>query len=65
MTARRRRLRNLAADEAAATAIEYALLAALIAGAILLAAESLGTTVAGAFSKTNTDLITYMPATGP
>ena len=65
MTAARRALRRLVTDESGATAIEYALLAALIAGAIVLTVTQLGTTVAGVFTKTNSELITYVPATGP
>ena len=57
--------RRLLAEEEAATAIEYALLAALIAGVILTTAGSLGTTLGAMFGTTNTDLITYMPATIP
>lgn len=57
--------RRLLAEEEAATAIEYALLAALIAGVILTTAGSLGTTLGGLFGTTSTELITYMPATLP
>jgi pilus assembly protein Flp/PilA len=52
----------LAAAEDGATAIEYALLAAMIAMAILVAVTSIGRTVGGVFTKTNDDLTTYMPA---
>ena len=55
----------LAADEDGATSIEYALLAAMIAWCILTVVSSIGTTVGGVFTKTNTDLITYMPAAAP
>ena len=65
MTAACRRVRHLAENDTGATAIEYALLAALIAGTILLSATSLGTTLTGLFSTVNTDLISLMPAAGP
>jgi pilus assembly protein Flp/PilA len=57
--------RRLLADETGATAIEYALLAACIAMAIILSVISVGSTVSGLFQRTNNDLITYMPAVGP
>ena len=65
MTVARRWGWRLLPDESGATAIEYALLAALIAATILLSATSLGTTLTGLFSRTNTELIANMPATGP
>ena len=55
----------LAADENGATAIEYALLAAMLAMVILAAVSSIGQTVGGIFTRTNADLLTYMPATAP
>jgi pilus assembly protein Flp/PilA len=57
--------RRLLADETGATAIEYALLAACIAMAIIVTLGSLGSTVGDLFARTNDDLITYMPAVGP
>ena len=55
----------LAAEEDGATSIEYALLAAMIAAVLITIVSSMGTTVGGVFTKTNTDLITYMPASAP
>jgi len=51
MTARR-----LRADDSGATAIEYALLAGLIATVIIVAVGSLGRTLDGLFGETNTRL---------
>ena len=62
MTAIRRIGGALAAAEDGATAIEYALLAAMIAAVLITVMSSLGGTVGGVFTKANTDLITYMPA---
>jgi len=55
----------LAADENGATSIEYALLAAMIAMAILTVVSTIGDTLGGVFTRTNADLITYMPASVP
>ncbi len=55
----------LVADEDGATSIEYALLAAMIAAVIITAVSSIGGTVGGIFTRTNADLITYMPAGAP
>ena len=55
----------LAADEDGATSIEYALLAAMIAMAILTVVISIGDTLGGVFTRTNADLITYMPTSAP
>lgn len=41
-------------DEEGATAIEYGLLASLIAGVIVLAVTTLGTTLSGIFTAINT-----------
>jgi len=41
-------------DESGATAIEYGLIAALIAVAIIGAARTLGTTISGTFSNVST-----------
>jgi pilus assembly protein Flp/PilA len=65
MTALLRTGAALAAAEDGATAIEYALLAAMIAMAILVAVTSIGKTVGGVFTKTNDDLTTAMPAVEP
>jgi pilus assembly protein Flp/PilA len=43
-------------DESGATAIEYGLLAALIAVVIIGAVAALGTTLQGTFEKVNTDI---------
>ena len=43
-------------DESGATAIEYGLIAALVAVAIVGALTSLGTGLTGLFTKVNTDL---------
>jgi len=43
-------------DESGATAIEYGLIAALIAVAIVGALTTLGTGLTGLFTKVNTDL---------
>jgi pilus assembly protein Flp/PilA len=57
MTARR-----LQADDTGATAIEYALLAALIAGVIIGSVLTMGQTLNGLFTTTNSELIVHMPA---
>ena len=44
------------ADEAGATAIEYAMIAAFIAVAIVGAVTSLGTSLTGIFGNVNSDL---------
>ena len=44
------------ADKAGATAIEYGLIAALIAVAAITALTSLGDTLSGTFTKVDTDL---------
>jgi pilus assembly protein Flp/PilA len=43
-------------DESGATAIEYGLIAALVAVAIVGALTALGTSLTGLFTKVNTDL---------
>jgi pilus assembly protein Flp/PilA len=43
-------------DESGATAIEYGLIAALIACAIILAATALGTQIATTFTKVTTEM---------
>jgi pilus assembly protein Flp/PilA len=47
-------------DDAGATAIEYALLAGLIAVAIIGSAASLGRSVAGYYSATNDELVEHI-----
>ena len=49
-------LRNLKNDEAGATAIEYGLIAALIAVAAITALTSLGGTLSGTFAYTDAKL---------
>jgi pilus assembly protein Flp/PilA len=44
------------ADEAGATAIEYAMIAAFIAVAIVGAVTSLGTSLTGIFTNVNSDI---------
>lgn len=60
MTALRRTARRLMADDTGATAIEYALLASLIAGVIIAAVLILGGTLNGIFENTNTSLVNQM-----
>ncbi len=60
MTARR-----LLADKSGATAIEYALLAGLIAIVIIASAITLGQTLNGIFENTNSELVNNMPASAP
>ena len=43
-------------DEEGATAIEYGLLAALIAGAIITTVSTMGTKIAGLYATVNTNL---------
>ena len=59
MTARR-----VLTDERGATAIEYALLAGLIATVIITAVSTLGQTLDGLYGETNTRLVNEM-ATPP
>jgi pilus assembly protein Flp/PilA len=49
-------LKRLVRDEAGATAIEYGLIAALIAVAIIAAATSVGTSLSGTFNTVATSL---------
>lgn len=49
-------LRRCLSDTRGATAIEYALLAALIAGVIIAAVGTTGRSVAGLYSRTGTAL---------
>ncbi|MCX9148543.1 Flp family type IVb pilin [Erythrobacter sp. WG] len=48
--------KNLVRDEQGATAIEYGLIAALIAVAAITAMSTLGTTLSGTFSNVNTKM---------
>jgi pilus assembly protein Flp/PilA len=49
--------RRLVADETGATAIEYALLVALIAGVLVGTLASLGLTVSGLFDRPELELL--------
>ena len=49
-------LTRLVHDESGATAIEYGLIAALIAVAIITAATSVGTSLSGTFNTVSTSL---------
>jgi pilus assembly protein Flp/PilA len=48
--------KNLVRDEQGATAIEYGLIAALIAVAAITAMSTLGTTLSGTFSNVNSKM---------
>lgn len=48
--------KNLVRDEAGATAIEYGLIAALIAVAAIVGMQSLGTTLEGTFQNVSTKM---------
>ena len=61
MTATLVTARRLLADDTGATAIEYALLAAFIAVAIIAAVISVGQTLNGIFGGTNAELVEHMP----
>ncbi len=50
-------------DEDGASAVEYGLLVALIAAAIILTVQGLGTTLDGVFSGVDATLSTTIPAT--
>ena len=60
MAALRRTARRLLVDDTGATAIEYALLAALIAGVIIASVLLLGQTLNGIFVNTNSELVNHM-----
>lgn len=55
-------IKNFIAEEDGVTAIEYALIAALIAGVIILAVTNLGTTITSIFSNLNTRISAKVPA---
>lgn len=65
MTALCRTSRRLLADDTGATAIEYALLAGLIAIVIIASAITLGQTLNGMFEGANSELVNNMPDLGP
>jgi pilus assembly protein Flp/PilA len=54
--------KRLVKNDDGATAIEYGLLAALIAVAIITVVASLGSTLEGVFSRVDSQLVTEMPA---
>ncbi len=54
--------RELLADDTGATAIEYALLAGLIATVIIGAVATLGTTLDGFYGETNARLVSEIEA---
>ena len=56
--------KNFIANESGATAIEYGLIAALIAVAIIVAVRTLGSTIADVFDKTSTTLSSATAAGG-
>jgi len=56
------RLRMLGADERGATAIEYGLIAALIAVAVIGGMQSLGGGVGGMWGNLGVKVNTYMPS---
>jgi pilus assembly protein Flp/PilA len=58
----RKRLRMLGADERGATAIEYGLIAALIAVAVIGGMQSLGGGVGGMWGNLGVKVNTYMPS---
>jgi pilus assembly protein Flp/PilA len=62
MTARLGTARRLLADDTGATAIEYALLAVLIAVAIIVSVSQLGETLDGMYGGVNSELVEHMPA---
>jgi pilus assembly protein Flp/PilA len=62
MTATFATARRLLADETGATAIEYALLAAFIAVAIIASVIRLGGTLDGIYGGVNSELVEHMPA---
>jgi len=54
-------IRRFASDESGATAIEYGLIAALIAVGIIAAATTLGGSLSGLFNKISTKLRVTVP----
>ena len=57
------KFRKMLRDNKGATAIEYGLIAALIAVAAVGAMQGLGSSVSGTFKKVSTDMGTTTPAT--
>jgi len=62
MTANLVTARRLLTDDTGATAIEYALLAASLAVAIIAAVASMGERVNAMYGGVNTELVDHMPA---
>ena len=62
MIAIRKRLRMLGADQRGATAIEYGLIAGLIAVAVIGGMQSLGGGVGGMWGNLNAKMNTNMPS---
>jgi pilus assembly protein Flp/PilA len=58
----RKRLRMLGADQRGATAIEYGLIAGLIAVAVIGGMQSLGGGVGGMWGNLSVKMNTYMPS---
>lgn len=54
--------RKLIADESGATAIEYGLIAALVAVVLISALTSMGTALSGKFTAITTNLTTPAPS---
>ncbi|HEX8603943.1 MAG TPA: Flp family type IVb pilin [Pseudoduganella sp.] len=54
--------RQFALDEEGVTAIEYGLIAAVIAGVVITAFTALGGTLSTAFSRIGTKITTALPA---
>ena len=54
--------RRILADDSGATAIEYALLAALIAGMIIAAVINVGSTLSATFTDANQQIVDHAPA---
>lgn len=54
--------REFALDEEGVTAIEYGLIAAVIAGVVLTAFNTLGTTLSNAFGTIGTKIAAALPA---
>lgn len=49
-------IRRFVADESGATAVEYAILAALVTGAIIVSVQNVGTALSGVFNNVATRL---------
>jgi pilus assembly protein Flp/PilA len=58
-------IRKLRKNDEGATAIEYALIAALISVAAILAMQALGTSLSNMFGGVSTSLDANAPATAP